>query len=90
VRGYHYDRTHNEIDVLQDQGPTDAWTVSDHRSGDPEGVHVLHDPDEAHAHFHHLERHGGVEQLVMDTGSERQPPISRKSFSEAHTRDVFS
>jgi len=58
---HHRERTERVVDVLDDRGPADAWTVSAHLFGELEGIHVLHGPGEAYAHLDHLRRHGVVE-----------------------------
>ncbi|MFQ3319360.1 MAG: glyoxylase-like metal-dependent hydrolase (beta-lactamase superfamily II) [Natronomonas sp.] len=61
---HHRERAKRVIDILDDHGPADAWTVSDHLFGDLEGIHILHGPGEAYAHLDHLERHGLVEHTA--------------------------
>jgi glyoxylase-like metal-dependent hydrolase (beta-lactamase superfamily II) len=56
---HHRERTENVLDVLDEHGPADAWTVSAHLFGDLEGIHIIHGPGEAYAHLDHL-RHEGV------------------------------
>lgn len=62
IRRHHRDRTSHVIEVLQEHGPADAWTVSAHLFGDLENIHVLHGPGEAAAHLEHLVDYGVVER----------------------------
>jgi glyoxylase-like metal-dependent hydrolase (beta-lactamase superfamily II) len=62
IRRHHRDRTSRAIEVLQEHGPADAWTVSAHLFGDLENIHILHGPGEAAAHLKHLVDHGVVER----------------------------
>ncbi|WP_058364941.1 MBL fold metallo-hydrolase [Haloparvum sedimenti] len=59
---HHRERTERVIDVLDEHGPCDTWTVSAHLFGDLDTIHILHGPGEAHAHLDHLEEAGVVEQ----------------------------
>ncbi|WP_306056709.1 MBL fold metallo-hydrolase [Natronococcus wangiae] len=65
---HHRERTENVLDVLEEHGPADAWTVSARLFGDLEGIHIIHGPGEAYAHLDHL-RHEGV--LEYDDGEFR-------------------
>ncbi len=58
---HHRDRTRRVVDVLDEHGPCDVWTVSAHLFGELENIHILHGPGEAFAHIDHLEDHGVVE-----------------------------
>jgi glyoxylase-like metal-dependent hydrolase (beta-lactamase superfamily II) len=62
---HHRERTENVLDVLDEHGPADAWTVSAHLFGELEGIHIIHGPGEAYAHLDHL-RHERV--LGYDEG----------------------
>jgi hypothetical protein len=53
---HHRERTTRIVEVLQQHGPADAWTVSAQLFGSLEGIHILHGPGEAFAHLDHLER----------------------------------
>ncbi|WP_339104152.1 MBL fold metallo-hydrolase [Haloterrigena salinisoli] len=57
---HHRDRAENVVAVLDEYGPADAWTVSEHLFGDLEGIHILHGPGEAFAHLDHLRHEGAV------------------------------
>jgi glyoxylase-like metal-dependent hydrolase (beta-lactamase superfamily II) len=57
---HHRERARRVLDILREEGPADAWTVSDRLFGDLEGIHILHGPGEAYAHLDHLDRHGFV------------------------------
>ncbi|NKE34462.1 MBL fold metallo-hydrolase [Natronococcus sp. JC468] len=59
ILAHHRERSENVLDVLEEHGPADAWTVSAHLFGDLEGIHIVHGPGEAYAHLDHL-RHEGV------------------------------
>jgi len=56
---HHRDRARRVVDVLQDDGPLDAWEVGARLFGELSGIHILHGPGESYAHLEHLER-GGV------------------------------
>lgn len=58
---HHRTRTHRVIDVLDEHGPADTWTVSAHLFGELENIHIIHGPGEAHAHLDYLHREGVVE-----------------------------
>ncbi len=60
---HHRDRARRVIEVLEDRGPADAWTVSAALFGDLEGIHIIHGPGEAYAHLEHLRREGLVEEI---------------------------
>lgn len=57
---HHKDRTIRIINMLVNEGPCDAWTVSNHLFGKLENIHILHGPGEAYAHLDHLEQTGAV------------------------------
>ena len=57
---HHRERSRAVLEILDEHGPADAWTVSDHLFGDLDGIHVLHGPGEAYAHLDHLRREGAV------------------------------
>lgn len=57
---HHRERALKVLNVLDEHGPCDAWSVSDHLFGSLEKIHILHGPGEAYAHLDHLERTGGV------------------------------
>jgi glyoxylase-like metal-dependent hydrolase (beta-lactamase superfamily II) len=59
---HHEHRTWRVLSVLDEHGPCNAWTVSDHLFGDLEHIHILHGPGEAFAHLTHLEDDGLVER----------------------------
>ncbi|ADB60211.1 beta-lactamase domain protein [Haloterrigena turkmenica DSM 5511] len=65
---HHRERAEKVVDVLDEHGPADAWTVSDHLFGDLEGIHILHGPGEAFAHLDHLRHEGAV---TVDDGRYR-------------------
>jgi glyoxylase-like metal-dependent hydrolase (beta-lactamase superfamily II) len=58
---HHRERTRKVVDVLDDHGPADAWTVSAHLFGDLSEIHILHGPGEAYAHLEHLDTAGVVD-----------------------------
>jgi glyoxylase-like metal-dependent hydrolase (beta-lactamase superfamily II) len=74
---HHRERTRRVVDILDEFGPADAWTVSAYLFGELEDIHVLHGPGEAYAHLDHLaaagvvERDGGEYELV-----ESEPDVS--------------
>ena len=59
---HHRERTERVVEVLDEHGPCDTWTVSAHLFGDLDRIHILHGPGEAHAHLDHLEDAGVVER----------------------------
>jgi glyoxylase-like metal-dependent hydrolase (beta-lactamase superfamily II) len=61
IRDHHRTRIERVITVLEEHGPADAWTVSDHLFGSLEGIHLLEGPGEAFAHLEHLRQYGIVE-----------------------------
>jgi glyoxylase-like metal-dependent hydrolase (beta-lactamase superfamily II) len=61
IASHHRERTERVLEVLDEHGPADAWTVSAHLFGELEGIHVVHGPGEAFAHLDHLERAGALE-----------------------------
>ena len=65
---HHRERTGKIVDVLDERGPADAWTVSAHLFGDLEEIHILHGPGEAFAHLDHLRHEGAV---TVDDGTYR-------------------
>ncbi|ELZ26764.1 zn-dependent hydrolase, glyoxylase [Halogeometricum pallidum JCM 14848] len=54
ILDHHRDRTRRVVDVLDEHGPLDAWTVSARLFGELENIHILHGPGEAWAHLDHL------------------------------------
>jgi glyoxylase-like metal-dependent hydrolase (beta-lactamase superfamily II) len=54
ISHHHGERALRVVQVLEERGSADAWTVSADLFGDLEGIHVLHGPGEASAHLHHL------------------------------------
>ncbi|WP_148413263.1 MBL fold metallo-hydrolase [Haloferax sp. KTX1] len=60
IAEHHRERTERVVSVLDEHGPTDAWTVSAHLFGDLSGIHILHGPGEAFAHLDHLVAEGVV------------------------------
>lgn len=57
---HHRERAERVLDVLDEHGPCDAWTVGAHLFGDLEQIHIVHGPGESYAHLEHLARHGLV------------------------------
>ena len=57
---HHRERTERVVDVLDEHGPADPWTVSAHLFGELHSIPVLHGPGEAHAHLAHLAEAGVV------------------------------
>lgn len=55
---HHRERAERVVELLDEHGPADAWTVSAYLFGDLEGIHIMHGPGEAYAHLDHLECHG--------------------------------
>lgn len=55
---HHEERAFRVVQILNEQGPTDAWDVSRELFGELEQNHILHGPGEAYAHLDHLERRG--------------------------------
>ncbi|TYL40365.1 MBL fold metallo-hydrolase [Natronococcus pandeyae] len=78
---HHRERTENVLDVLEEHGPADAWTVSAHLFGDLEGIHIVHGPGEAYAHLDHLRQEGVV---TFDEGryALRDSATDRESIGE--------
>ncbi|SFB71617.1 Glyoxylase, beta-lactamase superfamily II [Halobiforma haloterrestris] len=68
ILAHHRERTEKVLDVLEEHGPADAWTVSAHLFGDLEGIHIVHGPGEAYAHLDHL-RHEDV--VALEDGEYR-------------------
>ncbi|WP_255152608.1 MBL fold metallo-hydrolase [Halorarius halobius] len=62
IIAHHRHRTGRVVDVLDETGPADPWTVGAHLFGDLHGIHILHGPGEAHAHLVHLTDAGVVER----------------------------
>lgn len=62
IYGHHRERAEEILDVLDDNGPADAWTVSGHLFGELEGIHVLHGPGESAAHLEHLADRDAVDR----------------------------
>ncbi|RQG90123.1 MBL fold metallo-hydrolase [Natrarchaeobius halalkaliphilus] len=60
IADHHRDRTERVLDVLEEHGPADPWTVSAHLFGDLSGIHIVHGPGEAFAHLDHLHHEGVV------------------------------
>jgi hydroxyacylglutathione hydrolase len=63
---HHRERTERVVSILDERGPADPWTVSDHLFGDLHAIHILHGPGEAHAHLEHLRDAGVVERSGND------------------------
>ncbi|MDF9745411.1 MBL fold metallo-hydrolase [Natrinema salsiterrestre] len=63
---HHRERTEAILEILNEHGPADAWTVSAKLFGDLEGIHIIHGPGEAYAHLDHL-RHDGVVEYENGT-----------------------
>jgi glyoxylase-like metal-dependent hydrolase (beta-lactamase superfamily II) len=59
---HHRTRTQRVLEVLDEHGPADAWSVSAELFGTLEGIHIMHGPGEAYAHLDHLTRRGDVEE----------------------------
>ncbi|WP_049926376.1 MBL fold metallo-hydrolase [Halopiger goleimassiliensis] len=74
---HHHERTARILDVLEEHGPCDAWTVSDHLFGDLSGIHVIHGPGEAYAHLDHLHHEGA---LAYEDGAYRLVDRSAVSY----------
>jgi glyoxylase-like metal-dependent hydrolase (beta-lactamase superfamily II) len=62
ILDHHRERTRRVVDVLDEHGPCDVWTVSAHLFGTLERIHILHGPGEAWAHLDHLSAAGVVER----------------------------
>jgi glyoxylase-like metal-dependent hydrolase (beta-lactamase superfamily II) len=58
---HHCERARDVIDVLEQNGPTDPWTMGSHLFGELDGIHLLHGPGESYAHLEHLAEAGYVE-----------------------------
>ncbi len=58
---HHRERTRRVLNVLREDGPADAWSVSHELFGELEAIHILHGPGEASAHLEHLAANGVVE-----------------------------
>jgi glyoxylase-like metal-dependent hydrolase (beta-lactamase superfamily II) len=63
IVNHHEHRTWRVLSVLEEHGPCDAWTVSDHLFGNLEHIHILHGPGEAFAHLSHLEEEELIERV---------------------------
>ncbi len=75
---HHHHRTERVLQVLEEHGPADPWTVSAHLFGDLHAVHIMHGPGEASAHLEHLHDHG-----VIDLeGGEYGPPTDDVSAAD--------
>lgn len=61
---HHEERAYRVLQVLDDQGPLDAWEVSAELFGDLVEIHILHGPGEAYAHLAHLVETGDVIQVA--------------------------
>lgn len=59
---HHHMRASRILDILSEEGPADAWMVSEFLFGNLESIHILHGPGEAYAHLDHLDRHGLVDR----------------------------
>ena len=62
IAANHRECTERVVDVLAENGPADAWTVSAQLFGDLSSIHILHGPGEAYAHLAHLAAAGVVER----------------------------
>jgi len=60
ILAHHRDRSGRILDILDEHGPADAWTISNQLFGELESVHIMHGPGEVHAHLAHLEDLGAV------------------------------
>lgn len=69
ILAHHRERSERVLDVLDEHGPCDAWTVGAHLFGDLESIHIIHGPGESYAHLEHLGRHGLVETADMPGSS---------------------
>jgi hydroxyacylglutathione hydrolase len=58
ILSHHAQRSTRVFEVVREEGPVDAWTVSQRLFGSVEGVHVIHGPGEAFAHLDHLAAEG--------------------------------
>lgn len=59
---HHEERAWRVLNVLNNRGHADAWTVSADLFGELQRIHILHGPGEAYAHLEHLERNGEIER----------------------------
>jgi len=58
ILAHHAQRSTRVLEVVREDGPVDAWAVSQRLFGSVEGVHVIHGPGEAFAHLGHLAAEG--------------------------------
>lgn len=65
---HHRERCRRIVSILEDHGPADAWTVSDHLFGELDGIHIVHGPGEAYAHLEYLRNDGVVELTATGYG----------------------
>ena len=72
---HHRERTDRVLEVLDEHGSADAWTVSAHLFGELEAIHVVHGPGEAFAHLDHLESEGYVERDGREYVLTRRPDL---------------
>ncbi len=63
IRHHHRERAEDVLDVLDDNGAPDPWTMAAHLFGEIEGIHVLHGPGESYAHLEHLAEAGAVSRV---------------------------
>ena len=82
---HHRERTQRVIQVLREQGPATAWTVSHELFGELEEIHILHGPGEASAHLEHLTDHGVTERNEDGTYSIANPT----SGGDPNLNDLF-
>lgn len=61
---HHRERSERIVSFLREQGPTDAWTVSEYLFGDLDGIHIIHGPGEADAHLEYLHEEGILERTT--------------------------
>lgn len=59
---HHEERAWRVLNVLNERGSADAWTVSADLFGDLQRIHILHGPGEAYAHLEHLARKGEIDR----------------------------
>jgi len=84
---HHYERAVRIIEVLNENGACDAWTVGRHLFGDLNAIHILHGPGESYAHLDHMSRNGVVEssglnptEYTLNVEGERAKSILEESI----------
>ena len=75
IHAHHRERAEDVVGVLNENGPTDPWTMGVHLFGELEGIHLLHGPGESYAHLEHLANAGYVERVGDEYELGEQPDL---------------